>query len=148
MEVQRDFKELLESFNRNGVEYLIVGGYALAFHGAPRFTGDIDLYVRPGAANASRIMAALVEFGFGATGLSEADFAEPGKIVQLGFPPVRIDLITSIAGVDWDRAWAGRAPGDYGGAPVAFIGRREFVENKRATARAKDLADLEALGEE
>jgi len=147
MEVQKDFKELLESFGRNGVEFLIVGGYALAFHGAPRFTGDIDLYIRPDRRNAARILKALEEFGFGGVGLSEADFIEPGKVVQLGFPPVRIDLVTSLAGVTWDEAWSGRAEGDYGGVPVGFIGRTEFLRNKRAAGRAKDLADIEALGE-
>jgi hypothetical protein len=147
MEVQKDFKELLESFGRNGVEFLIVGGYALAFHGAPRFTGDIDLYVRPSGPNAGRILEALEQFGFGGVGLSKADFTEPGKVVQLGFPPVRIDLITSLAGVTWEEAWSGRNEGDYGGAPVCFIGRAEFLRNKRAAGRTKDLADIEALGE-
>ena len=147
MEVQPDFRDLFALLNEHKVEYLIVGGYALAFHGAPRFTGDIDLYVRPDRRNAAGILKALEEFGFGGVGLSEADFIEPGKVVQLGFPPVRIDLVTSIAGVTWEEAWSGRVEGDYGGVPVGYIGRAEFIRNKRAAGRAKDLADIEALGE-
>ena len=147
MEIRSDFIELLASLNARKVEYLVVGGYALAFHGAPRLTGDMDLYVRPDAANAERVLRALDDFGFGSLDLSPQDFVRPGRIVQLGVPPVRVDLITSIAGVSWDEAWSGRAEGDYGGVGVCYIGRREFVANKRAVGRRKDLADLEALGE-
>jgi hypothetical protein len=147
MEVQRDFRELLELFNRNDVEYLIVGGYALAFHGAPRYTGDIDLYVNPTAENSRRVMAALRDFGFGDVGLSEADFGAPGKVVQLGFPPVRIDIVTSISGVGWDAAWSSRMVGQYGPVPTQFIGREAFIANKRSSGRLKDLADIETLGE-
>ena len=135
-------------FNEHEVAYLIVGGYALAFHGAPRFTGDIDVYVRPEPKNARRVIAALSDFGFGSAGISAEDFEKTDRVVQLGVPPVRIDLITSITGVSWDEAEAGKAAGTYGGIPVFYLGRREFAANKRATGRRKDLADLEALGEE
>ena len=148
MEVQQDFKELLESFNAHQVEYLIVGGYALAFHGAPRFTGDMDLLVRPAPENARRILAALGAFGFGSLDLTEEDFTKPGQVIQLGVPPVRIDLVTSITGVDWERAAAGGVAGRFGDVDVRYIGREEFIANKRATGRHKDLADIEALGEE
>ncbi|HOI74421.1 MAG TPA: hypothetical protein PLO63_09770 [Syntrophales bacterium] len=147
METQPDFKELLELFNAHRVEYLIVGGYALAFHGAPRFTGDLDLLVKADSTNAKRILAALEAFGFGSLGLAENDFEHPERTVQLGVPPVRIDLITSLTGVSWDEAWAGRVSGRYGNIPVVFIGREQFVINKRATGRLRDLADLEGLGE-
>ncbi|NPU84953.1 MAG: hypothetical protein HPY65_10740 [Syntrophaceae bacterium] len=147
METQPDFKELLALFNAHCVEYLIVGGYALAFHGVPRFTGDLDLLVKAESANARRILAALEAFGFGSLGLSESDFEHPERTVQLGIPPVRIDLITSLTGVSWDEAWAGRVSGRYGDIPVAFIGREQFVVNKRATGRVRDLADIEGLGE-
>jgi hypothetical protein len=147
MEVQRDFRELLESFNAHQVEYLIVGGYALAFHGAPRFTGDLDLLVRPTPENARRILGALGAFGFGSLGLTEADFSKADRVVQLGVPPVRIDLVTSITGVDWERAAAGGAAGRFGSVDVRYLGREEFIANKRATGRHKDLADIEALGE-
>jgi len=148
MASQQDFKELLELFNAHRVEYLIVGGYALAFHGAPRFTGDLDLFVKPSSDNAARVLAALTDFGFGALDLTLNDFAAPDHVVQLGVPPVRIDLLTSISGISWEEAQAGMVRGTYGGVPVDFIGRAQFVANKRATGRRRDLADLEALGED
>ena len=148
MEVQQDFKELLEVFNAHKVKYLIVGGYALAFHGAPRYTGYIDIFVKPDAENASRILDALNEFGFGSVGLQEEDLKTPNKVVQLGFPPVRIDIITSISGVSWDDAFKKDDKGEYGNVPVNYIGKEHYVLNKRASGRKKDLADLEALGEE
>jgi len=147
METQPDFRELLALFNAYHVEYLIVGGYALAFHGAPRFTGDLDIFVNSDAANAQRILTALEAFGFASVGLTPSDFERPDQVVQLGVPPVRIDLITSITGVSWDEAWAGRVTGRYGDIPVFYIGRVQFVANKRATGRTKDVADLEVLGE-
>lgn len=148
MEVQPDFKELLGLFNAHHVEYMIVGGYALAFHGAPRFTGDLDLFVKPDPDNAWRILAALEEFGFASVGLTTADFARPDQVVQLGVPPVRIDIITSLTGVSWDEAFTDRVVGHYGDIPVDYIGRERFIANKRATGRKRDLSDLEALGEE
>ena len=147
MEIQPDFKELLALFNDHRVSYMIVGGYALAFHGAPRFTGDIDIYVNPDRDNAQRIVAALDAFGFASLGLKSADFEQPDRVIQLGVSPVRIDLITSITGVSWDEALAGRVPSTYGDVPIFYIGREQFVSNKRATGRNRDLADLEALGE-
>jgi len=147
MESQKDFKELLELFNALDVEYLIVGGYALAFHGAPRFTGDLDLCVKPDGENAQRILDALDEFGFGSLRLTADDFQQPEQVVQLGVPPVRIDLITSLTGVSWEEASGGRAAGTYGDVPVYYLGREQFVENKRATGRQKDWADIEALGD-
>jgi len=147
METQPDFRELLALFNARHVEYLIVGGYALAFHGAPRFTGDLDIFVQPDAVNAQRILTALAVFGFASVGLTPSGFERPDQVVQLGVPPVRIDLITSMTGVSWDEAWAGRVAGRYGDIPVYYIGREQFVANKRATGRTKDVADLEVLGE-
>lgn len=148
MEVQQDFKELLELFNVHKVEYIMVGAYALAFHGAPRYTGDIDIWIKPDAQNAERVFAALDEFGFGSVGLKKSVFASPEKIVQLGVPPVRIDLITSLTGVSWKEAFSNRVGGRYGDINVYYLGRDQFIKNKRALARKKDLADLEALGEE
>jgi hypothetical protein len=147
MEVYRDFKELLESFNAHRVEYLIVGAYALAAHGVVRTTGDIDLWVNPTPENAGRILQALEEFGVGGLDLSTADFVKPEHVVQLGVQPVRVDIITAIDGVKWDDAWRGKFAGEYGSVPTHYLGRREFVANKRASGRPKDLADLEALDE-
>ncbi len=148
MEVQSDFKELLALFNAHKVDYIIVGGYALAFHGAPRFTGDIDIFIKPEPENARHILAALCEFGFKSSGLTTADFANADKVVQLGVSPVRVDIITSLTGVSWGKAAAGMVSGTYGDVPVSYIGRQQFVANKRAVGRKKDLADLEALGED
>lgn len=148
MEVQSDFRELLVLLNEHNVEYLIVGGYALAFHGAPRYTGDIDIFVRPDARNASRVLEALAAFGFRFPYLTAADFEKANSVVQLGVPPVRIDIITSISGVSWDEAEAAKEPGTFGDVPVSYIGRQAYIKNKRSVGRRKDLADIEALGEE
>jgi len=121
MEVQQDFKELLGLFNTHKVKYLIVGDYALAFHGVPRYTGDIDIFVKPDAENATRILNALNEFGFGSVGLKEEDLKTPKKVVQLGLPPVRIDIITSISGVSWDEGFKKHEKGEYGDIPVCYI---------------------------
>ncbi|MFA6185949.1 MAG: DUF6036 family nucleotidyltransferase [Phycisphaerae bacterium] len=148
MEIQKDFKELLELFNAHKVEYIVVGGYALAFHGAPRFTGDIDLLVRPVAENARRVLASLRDFGFGSLNLSESDFTRIENIIQLGVSPVRIDILTSLSGVDWEKSQANKVAGDYGGTPVYFLGKKEFILNKKSLGRKKDIADIEAIGEE
>lgn len=148
MEIQEDFKELLELFNAHKVKYLIVGGYALAYHGAPRYTGGIDIFIKPDNENAACILQALKEFGFGSVGLTEEDFISPNKVVQLGQPPVRIDIVTSISGVTWDDAFSECEKGKYGDILAYYIGRKHYIINKRASGRKKDLADLEALGEE
>ncbi len=148
MEVQKDSRDLFELLNARKVEYLIVGAYALAFHGAPRYTGDMDIYVKPDPPNAQRMMAALNDFGFGSAELSATDFEVEDKVVQLGLPPVRVDIVTSITGVSWEEAVSGRIEGKYGDVFVYYIGRQQFISNKRALGRKKDLADLEALGEE
>ncbi len=148
MELQNDFKELLELFNAHDVQYLIVGGYALAYFGAPRYTGDIDIFVKSDSKNASLILKALSDFGFGSAGLKLEDFTNTDNIIQLGYPPVRIDIMTSISGVSWEDAYNGREEGKYGDVPVYFIGLDQYIQNKRASGRKKDLADLEALGKE
>lgn len=145
MEIYPDFKELLELFNAQKVEYLIVGAHALAFHGLIRATKDIDLYVRPTQANAERIMTALDAFGFGQVGLDAKDFQQPDQTIQLGYPPVRIDLITSLTGLTWEQAAGGRCQGEYGGQPVPFLGRTELIANKKAAGRPQDLADVDRL---
>ena len=124
---------------------MIVGGYALAFHGAPRYTGDIDIYVQPNDDNATRIIAALKDFGFGALGLTIEDFNTTNKVTQLGVPPVRIDILTSISGVTWDEAISNKCAGVYSDTPVLYLGKNEFITNKQATGRNKDLADIDAL---
>jgi len=148
MEVQPDFRDLLELFSAHAVEYVIVGGYALAFHGAPRFTADLDILVKGSPENAQRILSALAEFGFKSVGLKADDFQDPEKVVQLGVPPVRVDILTSLTGVSWEEAFSGKIEGRYGNVTVHFLGRDQLIDNKRALGRKRDLADLEALGEE
>jgi hypothetical protein len=148
MEVQKDFKEFFALLNAHEVDFMIVGGYALAYHGAPRYTGDIDVFMKPDRENAQRIIKVLEEFGFGSLGLSINDFQNEDNVVQLGLPPVRIDIITSISGVSWEQADATKEPGLYGNVPVHYIGKDQYVANKKAIGRAKDIADIEALGEE
>ncbi len=148
MEAQADYKELLALFNAHDVRYILVGAYALAFHGAPRYTGDLDIFVRPDEENGRRILNALEAFGFGSLGLRVEDFSVPGRVVQLGVPPVRVDIITSITGVPWEEAEADRVQGTFGTIPVSYIGKASFIRNKRALGRNKDLADAEALGED
>lgn len=146
--MHRDFREFIESLNANRVEYVIVGGYALAFYGVPRYTGDIDFLVRVSAENAIRLEQALKTFGFGSVGVGANDFLQPNQVVQLGFPPFRIDIVTSISGVEFEEIWNRRVAADVDGVPVHFIDRDSFIKNKRATGRKKDQADLEALGAE
>lgn len=145
MEPNKDFNELVELFNDNDVEFVIVGAYALAFHGAPRFTGDLDIYVHPTTKNAGRVLRALNKFGFGEIGLELSDFTVEDKVTQLGVPPVRIDIMTSITGVSWNEAWSNKVSGHYGSQPVFFLGRNEFIANKKAIGRPQDLADIAAI---
>lgn len=142
--LNRDFKEFAELLNARGVEYLVVGGYALAAHGHPRYTGDIDFWVRPTAANLERLLVALRDFGFGSLGLGIADFSVD-TVVQLGQPPRRIDLLTAIDGVDFDACFARREQVDLADVRLNIIGLEDFKANKRASGRLKDLADLESL---
>jgi hypothetical protein len=148
MPLQKDLREFIESLNSQSVDYLIVGAFALAFHGVPRYTGDIDILVRTSAENAARVEAVMRAFSFASLGLSAADFMHPDHVIQLGHPPNRIDLLTSITGVTFEEAWNTRVDGNLHGIPVRFIGREALIRNKRATGRARDKADLEALGVE
>ncbi len=140
-----DFKEFAELLNANGVEYLVVGGYALAAHGHPRYTGDIDFWVSHEAANIERLLKALREFGFGSLGLAANDF-NADTVIQLGQPPRRIDLLTGIDGVTFADCWTRRETVAFNDVTLNLIGLEDFKANKRAVGRLKDLADLEALG--
>ena len=145
--LHRDFADLLTALANAGAEYVVVGAYAMAFHGVPRATGDLDVLVRPTPDNAERVWRALDAFGapLEATGLTAADLATPGTIYQMGLPPRRIDLLTSISGVSFDEVWSTHVELVIEGAVVPVIGRDALLRNKRATGRAKDLADVEIL---
>ena len=147
MEIQSDFKELLELFNANKVEYVVVGGYALAFHGAPRFTGDIDFFVRPEPENAKKILESLRQFGLESLDLSEEDFTCPDRVIQIGVPPVRVDILTSLTGVSWQQVDSNKVTSMYGQTQVYFIAKQDFIANKKALNRKKDIADIEAMDE-
>ena len=146
MQLPEDWRAFIESLNSNGVEYLVVGAIALAYHGVPRYTGDLDVLIRNTPENAGRVEAALASFGFASLGLKAADFVGSYSVIQLGRPPIRIDLLTSISGVSFDEAWGGSVEGDLAGMTVRFIGRESLIQNKKATGRSQDRADLEALG--
>jgi len=145
MEFQKDFEDLCVSLNARNVEYLVVGGYALAFHGAPRYTADLDLFIRPAADNVRRVLAALHDFGFRDPQVHPEDLLRTQQILELGRPPVQVHIMAAITGVSWERAWASREPGAYGSAPVHFLGREAFLANKQAAGRPKDLADIAAV---
>lgn len=145
MELHKDFKEFIELLNLHKVDYVIVGGYAMAFHGCPRFTGDIDFFVKPQRDNAKKMIAVLKDFGFSSLDIAEDDFVVPDRVIQLGFPPVRIDIVTSISGVSWQEVFEGRQQVNLDGLLCPFIGRKEFIANKRAIGRHKDLGDIESI---
>ena len=143
--MNRDFSDMLFALSAEGVEYLVVGAYALAAHGLPRATGDIDIWVRPTRENAARLWRALARFGSPLATVSEEDFTRPGTVFQIGVAPNRIDILTHIDGVSFEDAWPRRVVQPVEGADVPVIGRADLVRNKRATGRTRDLADAEQL---
>lgn len=145
MNVSKDFEELFVSFNARKVKALIVGGFAFSFHAKPRYTKDIDILIEPTSENASRVLLALADFGFGSLNLKIEDFITPGYIIQLGFPPNRIDLLTSIVGVRFEDAWERRVEGHFGEQTVYYIGLEDLIINKQAAGRPEDLVDVKNL---
>jgi hypothetical protein len=145
MVLNQDFKEFIQSLNDNAVRYLVVGGYAVALHGYPRYTKDMDVWVEMTQENAARIVKALDQFGFGSLHLKEADFIVPDQIVQLGYPPRRIDILTTLPGVEFSACYPSHTTVDVEGTSVNFIDLENLKKNKKATGRYQDLADLENL---
>jgi hypothetical protein len=145
MKTEKDFEDLLKLFNKNKVRYCVVGAYAMAFYAKPRFTKDMDILVEPCPGNAGRVLKSLKEFGFKESNLAARDFIREGKIIQLGYEPLRIDILTSIEGCNFQEVWKNRARGVYGKQKVSFIGLNELVKNKRASDRKQDRADIEML---
>ena len=148
MRLSKDLREFIELLNSRHVEYVIVGAYSLAFHARPRFTGDLDILVRPSEANARRVVALLEEFGFTELNLHARDLIEPGQVIELGRVPNRVDLLTSITGVATDDVFFARVSGELDGLPVFFLSKQQLIDNKRAVARPQDLADLSELSAE
>jgi hypothetical protein len=145
MLLNKDFKEFAQLLNAHEVEYLIVGGYALMVHGHLRYTGDIDFWVNPSAENSVRMMNVLNEFGMGSLGITRASLSTTDTVIQMGYPPARIDLMTSIEGVDFLEAYANKLTIEIDDLPLTIISRAHFLKNKRALGRHKDLADADAL---
>lgn len=142
-----DFRDFLSALNRADVRFLVVGAHALAAHGVPRVTGDLDVWVEPTADNAGRVSKAMAAFGAPLTelGIDSGDFLRIDQVVQLGLPPYRIDILTSISGVTFADAWRERLAGTLFKVPVCFLGRESFITNKRATGREKDLRDIQSI---
>jgi hypothetical protein len=143
--LNQDFKEFIKSLNDNGVHYLVVGGYAVALHGYPRYTKDMDVWVEMTIENASKIVKALDQFGFGSLDLKESDFTVPDQIIQLGYPPRRIDILTTLPGVEFSECFPMHVTVDVENVSVNFIDLENLKKNKKATGRHQDLADLENL---
>ncbi|HSR66707.1 MAG TPA: hypothetical protein VLU25_02105 [Acidobacteriota bacterium] len=145
MKLNSDLREFIKLLNSRKIRYLVVGGHAVAFHGYPRFTADIDFLIKPSPENAGLVAEAIKDFGFGDQPSLRDQLTQSGKILQLGRQPNRIDLITSISGLDFDEAWEDSVAGELDGLPVRFPSRDSLLRNKRASGRAKDLADVEEL---
>jgi hypothetical protein len=141
----RDFSEFLRLLAEHDVDYLVVGGYAVGYHGYPRVTGDIDIWIRSDQENADRVVRVLQAFGFDVPELHAELFLEPGQIVRLGVPPTRIEILTSVSGLTFDEAVSGRVQTDWDDVPVTVIGLTALLRNKKASARPKDLDDLAQL---
>ena len=140
-----NFADFLKSLNARGVEYLVVGGYAVGYHGFVRATGDLDVFVRASAQNAEKLVGAFKDFGFNVPELTATVFLERGRIVRLGVPPLRLEVMNEISGVEFDACFGRRVVETIDGLRIAFIDRESLLQNKRAAGRAKDLADVEAL---
>jgi Nucleotidyl transferase of unknown function (DUF2204) len=147
MELNQDFKEFIQLLNAHKVEYLIVGGYAVAIHGYPRNTGDIDFWLKSSVENAEKMVKALIDFGFGSLDVSVTDFLKNDSVVQLGFPPNRIDILTSVSGLQFDDAWSQKKEVNFEGEIINFISLHHLRINKKSTGRDKDNLDLKNLPE-
>jgi hypothetical protein len=145
MMFEPDFVDFIELLNKHQVEYMIVGAHALAFHGRPRHTGDLDIWIKPTDANADKMVAVIDEFGFASLNLTKEDFLKDSYVTQLGYPPLRIDILNAISGVNFDDAYQRKIEGELDGLQIPFIDVQDFITNKQATGRAKDLGDIKAL---
>ena len=143
--LSKDFKEFIESLNVHNVRYLVVGGYAVAFHGYPRYTKDLDVWIELSSENAANVVKALEEFGFGSLGIKPEDFLEGDQIIQLGCPPNRIDILTTLKKVNFEDCYKKRIQIEIQGVKINFIDLENLKQNKRATGRPQDLADAENL---
>lgn len=146
MNIHNDFEEFLRLLNAERAEFIIVGGYAVAFHGYARATDDLDLFFRNTRENIESIRRALQQFGLPTNEQQATEFADPGNIIRMGIAPIRIEMMNSISGLSFEEAWQHRIPGTYGETPVSYLSLANLLQNKRASARPKDLADVDELG--
>lgn len=146
MNIHPDFSDFIDALSKNHVKFVMVGAFDLAFLGYPRYTGDMDIWILPTTSNAQALLQAIKDFGLKSIALTAEDILS-GNIIQLGYSPVRIDLITVLDGLSSDEIWAGRKEGAFGKHSIFYLGKEAFIKNKRATGRHKDLADIEALEE-
>lgn len=142
---EQDFRDFIELLNGHQVAYMIIGAHALAYHGRPRHTGDLDIWIKPSIENACKLTSVLEDFGFGSLGLTEQDFLKDNYVTQLGYPPLRIDILNAISGVNFDEAYENKVEGEVDGLKINFINVEEFIRNKEATGRHKDLGDIASL---
>jgi hypothetical protein len=148
MAVNPDFRELFSEFNAADVRYLVVGRYAVTFHARPRFTKDLDIWIDSHGDNARKVWEALAKFGAPLDDVTPSDLATPGMILQIGVAPNRIDILTSLEGVDFEEAWPRRDITEYGDCEIGILSKPDLIENKRRVARPQDLIDVEALSED
>jgi hypothetical protein len=141
----QDFKEFVELLIKNNAEYLIVGGYAVGVHGHPRYTGDLDIWLNPTQENAELILKSVNEFGFASFKLTVSDFTKPGNVIQLGYPPLRIDLLTEIDGVTFENCYKNRNEVTIDDLTINFIGYNDLLKNKLHSGRPRDLDDIDNL---
>jgi len=145
MTLAKDFEDFVKLLNKHQVNYMVVGGYALAFHGKPRHTGDLDIWINNSKENAEKLVLAINEFGLATLGLTKSDFMQEGYVTQIGYPPLRIDILNSIDGVIFEDAYANKLLIDVDGIEVKYIGLKDFIENKTASGRSQDIADLKEI---
>ena len=145
MTLAKDFEDFVELLNQHHVAYMIVGGYALAFHGKPRHTGDLDIWIQNSDDNAEKLVNVIKKFGLGSLGLTKADFLQDGYVTQIGYPPLRIDILNSIDGVNFDDAFQNKLLINIDGLDINYIGLRDFIDNKIASGRSQDIVDLKEI---
>jgi predicted nucleotidyltransferase len=145
MNLEKDFEDFVALLNKHHIDYMIVGGYALAFHGKPRHTGDLDIWIDISEANAEKMCEALSEFGMGSLGIEKADFLKKGIITQIGYPPLRIDILNEIDGVTFKDAYSAKLTIDVDGLPINYIGLDDLIKNKISSGRQQDITDVNSL---
>ena len=145
MTLAQDFEDFVRLLNKHNVDYMVVGGYALAFHGKPRHTGDLDIWINSSEDNAIKLVLTIKEFGLASLGLTKSDFMQEGYVTQIGYPPLRIDILNSIDGVKFEDAYQNKLIIEVDGIEIKYIGLKDFIENKTASGRIQDIVDLKEI---